>query len=185
MLDLYVDIDACPVYREVAEAAHLHRLDLYVVTRGFVVVPAEPMVHPVFAEDDDGSGEDWIANNISTGDICITEEIRLAARCVLKGALALKPSGYVWADPTPTDSFKPRRRGRPLKNAAGDLGEFAQRLETAICSVRAREPMSVKSSGSSVALGGARFPRISQHLHEPGCPFESAATAHRSRLLSG
>jgi hypothetical protein len=84
MLDLYVDIDACPVYREVTEAAHLHRLDLYVVTRGFVVVPAEPMVHPIFAEDDDGRGDDWIANNISTGDICITEEICLAAQCVLK-----------------------------------------------------------------------------------------------------
>jgi uncharacterized protein YaiI (UPF0178 family) len=152
MLDLYVDIDACPVYREVAEASQLHRLELYVVTRGFVVVPAEPMVHPVFAEDDEGSGEDWIANNISTEDICITEDVCLAAQCLLKGALALKPSGYVWANPAPTESFKPRRRGRPLKNAACDLREFAQRLETAICTVKAREPV---SSRSSVAVGGA------------------------------
>ena len=155
MLDLYVDIDACPVYREVTKAALLHRLDLYVLTRGFVVVPAQPMVHPVFAEEDYGSGEDWIANNISTGDICITEEICLAAQCVLKGALALKPSGYAWANPTPTDSFKPLRRGRPLKNVVGDLSEFTHRLEMAICSARAREPMSPKSSRSSVALGGA------------------------------
>jgi uncharacterized protein YaiI (UPF0178 family) len=117
------------------------------------------MVHPVFAEDDDGSGEDWIANNISTGDICITEEICLAAQCFLKGALALKPSGYVWANPTPTDSLKPRRRGRPLRNAASDLREFAQRLETAICSVKAREPMLINLSRSSVAAGGAVLQR--------------------------
>src|SRR5580700_1072682 len=128
MLDLYVDIDACPVYREVAEAAQLHRLDLYVITRGFVAVPAQPAVHLIFAEDDYGSGEDWITNNISTEDICITEDVCLAAQCLLKGALALKPSGYVWANPAPTESFKPRRRGRPSKNAAGDLREFTQRL---------------------------------------------------------
>ena len=81
MLDLYVDIDACPVYREVTKAALLHRLDLYVLTRGFVVVPAEAMVHPVLAEDDDGSGDDWIASNIGDGDICITPKAALAAHC--------------------------------------------------------------------------------------------------------
>ena len=96
MLDLYVDIDGCPVYAAVAAAARLYSVQLYVVTRGFVAVPPAPMVHLVLAEDDGDSGDDWIASNIAPGDICVTGKPSLAARCLLRRARVLAPAGAVW-----------------------------------------------------------------------------------------
>jgi uncharacterized protein YaiI (UPF0178 family) len=142
MLDLYVDIDACPVYREVAEAASLHRLDLYVVTRGFVVVPAEAMVHPVLAEDDDGSGDDWIASNIADGDICITPKAALAAHCLLRGARAMAPGGTVWSMDGLARGLGignlhelPAKLGQSKAREA-DRAHFARQLETLIAALR-------------------------------------------------
>lgn len=47
-----------------------------------VVVPAGPDL-----------ADDWIADNISAGDICITDDIPLAARCVKKKAHAINCRG--------------------------------------------------------------------------------------------
>lgn len=47
-----------------------------------VVVPAGPDL-----------ADDWIADEIAAGDICVTDDIPLAARCIKKGAVALNARG--------------------------------------------------------------------------------------------
>jgi uncharacterized protein YaiI (UPF0178 family) len=39
--------------------------------------------------------DDWIAEKIQAGDICVTDDIPLAARCVRKGALVVNTRGRV------------------------------------------------------------------------------------------
>ena len=50
------------------------------------------MRHVTVAEGADAA-DDWIVENIAPGDICITADIPLAARCLDKGARVLAPNG--------------------------------------------------------------------------------------------
>lgn len=95
MTTVYIDADACPVKEETVRAAQRHGATVVVVgnrwTRGLeqshvrqVVVPVEP-----------DAADRWIADDIQNGDICITNDIPLAARCVEAGAVALSPSGKI------------------------------------------------------------------------------------------
>jgi uncharacterized protein len=142
MLDLYVDIDACPVFRQVVQAAKSHGLDLYVVTRGFVAVAADLGVSLVLAEDDAAAGNHWIAANIGTGDICVTAEIALAARCVMQGARVLAPSGITWSTDAFAQALRPDASGNGLawsgrsEVAVAHPPHFARQLEVIIAELR-------------------------------------------------
>lgn len=42
------------------------------------------------------AADDWIAENITEHDICITNDIPLAKRCLEKGASAIRPNGKLF-----------------------------------------------------------------------------------------
>jgi uncharacterized protein YaiI (UPF0178 family) len=151
MLDLFVDIDACPVsvYPSLLRAARRHSLDLYVVTKDYLDV--DPNVHLILTEDDQG-GSEWIAANILRGDICVTGEIELATNCTLRGALALAPTGRMWTSEIVTAAIAGRAVSTPqlaggarAGNRPADIAVFAQRLDTAIAAARAGNPRSYSS----------------------------------------
>src|SRR5260370_34007568 len=60
-------------------------------------VPADPrielVVRPGF-----GAADDWIAEQAGPGDIVVTADIPLAARCLGKAALVLDPKGRPFTD---------------------------------------------------------------------------------------
>ena len=49
----------------------------------------------IVAEGPDAA-DDWIADRIRPGQVCVTADIPLAARCLAAGAAALAPNGTVW-----------------------------------------------------------------------------------------
>ena len=55
-------------------------------------VPAGPLVGLVVRAGF-GAADDWIAEQCGPGDIAITADVPLAARCVAKGVLVLDPKG--------------------------------------------------------------------------------------------
>lgn len=93
MLELYVDADACPVRDEALRVAERYQMVVHVVTCGNVRVPLDPRVRPVLVEAGADAADDWIAARIQPGDICVTADIPLAARCLKQGARALGPTG--------------------------------------------------------------------------------------------
>jgi uncharacterized protein YaiI (UPF0178 family) len=109
-------------------------------------VNADANVHLIFAQEDGVAAREWIAANISRGDICVTEDTALAASCLLRGAIALASTGWAWtseallaADALPvSDGGRAARRlpGSPT----GDPRIFAQRLDATIAAVRSAEP---------------------------------------------
>jgi uncharacterized protein YaiI (UPF0178 family) len=142
MLDLFVDIDNCPVFPQIVRAAQRHLLDVYVVTCDYLA--ADGNVHLILAQDDCGGAREWIGTNISRGDICVTSEPALARSCLLRGAVALAPNGRIWT----TDLINAAigavagRSAGPgsLREAwTGDPRTFAQRLEITIAAARAAE----------------------------------------------
>ncbi len=97
MLTIYIDADACPVKDEVYRVARRYAMPVRVVANAPMRVPAdarvELVVRPGF-----GSADDWIAEQAGPGDIVVTADIPLAARCLAKGARALSPKGQPFTE---------------------------------------------------------------------------------------
>ncbi len=95
MPNLFVDADACPVKQELVRVAERHGLIVHMVSNRWVRGDAHPLIQRVVVADGPDVADDWIAERIGAGDIVITADIPLAARCVGKGARALTPTGRI------------------------------------------------------------------------------------------
>src|ERR1700733_9902535 len=93
MTAIFVDGDACPVKAEVEKVATRHGLPVTIVSNGGLRPSANPLVCHVMVPDGPDIADDWIVEHIGAGDIAITADIPLAARCLEKGARVLGPNG--------------------------------------------------------------------------------------------
>lgn len=98
LLIVYVDGDACPVKDEVYRVAGRHNLLTRVVCNSWLRLPQSSLiVLEVVAEGLDAA-DNWIVENIGAGDIAITADIPLAARCLEKGATVMGPTGKPFSE---------------------------------------------------------------------------------------
>ena len=138
---IYVDADACPVRAETLRVAERHGVPVSFVTNGGLRPSAHPLVRIVVVEAGADAADIWIAEHIAPGDVCITADVPLAARCIERGAAALAPDGQpftpanigarlatrdLMADLRAADPFRPGG-GRPFGNA--DRSRFLEALE--------------------------------------------------------
>ena len=93
MLAIFVDGDACPVKAEVEKVAARHGLVVTIVSNGGLRPSANPLMRHVTVAEGADAADDWIVGNIAAGDICITADIPLAARCLDRNARVLGPNG--------------------------------------------------------------------------------------------
>lgn len=93
MPEIFVDGDACPVKDEVYAVAARLGLVVIVVANQRMHVPTDLGVEMIVVPDGPDAADDWIAEEILAGDVCITADIPLAARCLEKGAFALGTNG--------------------------------------------------------------------------------------------
>jgi uncharacterized protein YaiI (UPF0178 family) len=80
----------------------------------------EANVEMTVVGDAPDAADDWIAEQIGAGDICITADIPLADRCLKQGAAALGPTGRAF-DP---DSIGMALAMRDLSSHLRDTGEI-------------------------------------------------------------
>jgi uncharacterized protein YaiI (UPF0178 family) len=97
VLTIYIDADACPVKDEVYRVAGRYQLRTVVVANAPLRVPAHPLIELV-VRSGFGAADDWIAEQVGPGDIVITADVPLAARCLERGSRALDPRGRVFRD---------------------------------------------------------------------------------------
>ena len=91
--EIYVDADACPVRDEILKVADRHGMIVHLVSnRGFRTTD-RPNVHNVLVPYKFDAADDWIAERIGPGDVAITGDIPLAARCLENGAKVLDTKG--------------------------------------------------------------------------------------------
>ncbi len=99
MLILYVDADACPVKDEIYRVARRYSMRVMVVANTALRVPHDPLVELVVRQETGlNIVDDWIAEQSGLGDIVITADIPLAARCVEKQARVLDPKGRIFTE---------------------------------------------------------------------------------------
>src|SRR5688572_8024363 len=97
MLIIYVDADACPVKDEIYRVAQRHQMHVKVVAKVTLGVPTDPGIE-LIVRSGFGEVDDWIASEAGPGDIVITSDIPLAARCLEKEARVLSPKGQPFTD---------------------------------------------------------------------------------------
>ncbi len=119
-MEIYVDGDACPVKQEVLKVAGRHGLRVHLVGNTWLRAGDGPLVNRVVVAEGADAADDWIAERIGPGDIAITADIPLAARCLEKGAKALGPTGK----PFTPDSIGMALAMRDLKAHLRETGEI-------------------------------------------------------------
>lgn len=152
MVEIYVDADACPVKEETERVATRHRLKTYMVSDGGIRPRPSPLVETVVVAQGADAADDWIADRIGRFDICITNDIPLAARCLEQGAFALKPTGEPFTKAGIGMALATRELMRDLREAGAvtggprpyskqDRSAFLNKLETTIqAALRQRPP---------------------------------------------
>jgi hypothetical protein len=143
MVEIYVDADACPVKDETLRVAARHRLKTYLVSDGGIRPRQDPLVELVVVTQGADAADDWIAEQIQAADICITNDIPLAARCLERGALAIKPNGQPFTENAIGMALATRElmqglrdsgeiTGGPRPFGKADRSAFLDRLETTV-----------------------------------------------------
>lgn len=105
MSKIYIDADACPVKDETLKVADRHGLQVYVVSNGGIRPNPHPLVETVIVAAGADEADKWIADRVGPGDICVTGDIPLAAKCIEAGAAAIRHNG---------DAFTEENIGRQL-----------------------------------------------------------------------
>lgn len=93
MTTLYIDADACPVKEEVYVVANRHGLPVRLVANSWMRIPEHADATLEIVSDGFDAADDWIAERAVAGDIVVTADIPLAARCLENGAQVLGTSG--------------------------------------------------------------------------------------------
>jgi uncharacterized protein YaiI (UPF0178 family) len=123
---LYIDADACPVKEEAERVASRHKLKMYVVSNGGLRPSRNPLVENIIVSEGADVADMWIAERCGTGDVVVTGDIPLAAKCIETGAQVLRHNG---------ERFTPANIGQQL--AMRDL----------MADLRAANPLGAGGSG--------------------------------------
>ena len=151
MLEIFVDADACPVKREVEAVAQRHGMCVHIVSKGGIRPSANPIVRTVIVPEGADAADDWIVERIAAGDVAITADIPLAARCLKKGAVVLGPTGKPFTAEGIGMALGMRELHRHLRETTGkqtfnadftkrDRSHFLSSLENAIQGLKRRFP---------------------------------------------
>ncbi len=144
MTALYIDADACPVKGECLRVAERHGATVYVVSNGGIRPSPHPLVHTVVVPDGPDAADMWIAERIGRGDVCVTGDIPLAAKCLEAGARVLRHDGEAFTQANIGNQLATRdlmadlRAANPLSQGGGggkpfgkaERSRFLDRLET-------------------------------------------------------
>ena len=148
MLILYVDADACPVKDEIYRVAQRYSMRVIVVANTALRVPRDPLVELVVRHEPGlNIVDDWIAEQSGPGDIVITSDIPLAARCIAKQARVLDPKGRVFTEHDIGETLAMRDlldglrqdgtvSGGPAPMTSKDRSKFLSKLDELIHAVR-------------------------------------------------
>jgi uncharacterized protein YaiI (UPF0178 family) len=115
VIAIFVDADACPVKDEVYRVATRYQLPVAVVANAPLHVPAGFGAQLVVVGGALDAADDWIVENVRPGDVVVTADIPLAARCLAAGARALGPDGRPFSEDSIGDALAARQLHADLR----------------------------------------------------------------------
>ena len=149
MHEIYVDADGCPVKNEVLRVATRYEWPTTFVANSGMWLPESDTVRLVVVGAGADVADDWIAEHAGEGDVVITADIPLAARCLARHAEVLDPRGREWTKDGIGQALASRElmselrgagmvTGGPRPREKKDRSQFLQTLDTIIQRVKRR-----------------------------------------------
>ncbi|HVT02574.1 MAG TPA: YaiI/YqxD family protein [Thermoanaerobaculia bacterium] len=146
-MHILIDADACPVKDEVYRVARRYGLLVTLVANSTMRIPSDATFNLVIVPEGLDLADDWIAANAGEGDIVITADIPLAARCLLKGACVLGTTGKAFTEDNVGNALATRELMAGLRDAGTitggpapfqkkDSSRFLQALDSIIQQIR-------------------------------------------------
>ena len=124
-ITLYIDADACPVKDEAVRVAERHGLEIHFVSNAWMRLPEGPLVKRVVVADGPDAADNWIAERAGKGDIVVTADIPLAARCLKAGARVIGNTGKPFNDAGIGMALAMRDLSRHLRETGESKGHNA------------------------------------------------------------
>ncbi|EEE44069.1 YaiI/YqxD family protein [Roseibium alexandrii] len=122
MTVLYVDADACPVKDETIRVGERHKVRIVFVSNSWMRLPEGELIERVVVPEGPDEADNWIADHSGPGDVVITADVPLAARCVKTGAQVLSPNGKPFRE----DAIGMRLAMRDLNTHLREIGEIRE-----------------------------------------------------------
>jgi uncharacterized protein YaiI (UPF0178 family) len=139
---IWVDADACPkAIKDIVCRAALRTETLAIfVANQWLALPSSPFIQKVQVSQGFDMADNYIVQNIQTGELTITADIPLAAAVVAHGSLALNPRGEMYNNENIGQLLSIRNftsdlrdagliTGGPAKQSPKDVQAFANRLD--------------------------------------------------------
>ncbi len=151
-----MDGDGCPVKEETYVVATRYDVHVSLVANSRMSVPKDLGVEMVLVEAGPDVADDWIAENVRSGDVVVTADIPLAARCLEAGAFVLGTDGRVFSEDSigshlAVRDLKARLResgiasGGPPPISAKDRSRFLSKLDELVQAGLRREHSNKRS----------------------------------------
>lgn len=149
-MKIFIDADACPVKEETYKVALRYQIPVVVVANKRMQIPLHPLISIEVVGMGLDAADDWIAENINASDICITNDIPLADRCLKKSALLLGAKGEEFTEDMIGEAMATRElmahlrelgtmSGGPAPFEKKDRSHFLSALDRIIQKVKRRQ----------------------------------------------
>ncbi|MBI5835995.1 MAG: YaiI/YqxD family protein [Candidatus Eisenbacteria bacterium] len=146
-MHIYVDADACPVKQEIYRVAQRYELPVTLVAGSWMRIPEGPRYTLEVVAQAFDAADDWIAGHVARGDIVVTADVPLAARCLERGACVLGTTGRPFTEENIGDALATRNLLTDMRGAGMEAGgpapfdprdrsRFLQALDRAIAALR-------------------------------------------------
>ncbi len=122
MIEIFVDGDGCPVKDETYVVATRYGVRVALVANSRLNVPEGFGVEMVLVDRGPDAADDWIVENLRPGDVVVTADIPLAARCLKAGARALGTNGRIFSEDSIGDLLATRDLKAYLREAGATSG---------------------------------------------------------------
>ncbi len=122
MIALFIDGDACPVKDEAYVAASRYGVPVALVANRAMHVPDGLGVQLIVVDEGPDAADDWIAEQVHAGDVVVTADIPLAARCLERRAHVLGPDGRAFTEDMIGGALATREIKQGLREAGMTTG---------------------------------------------------------------
>ena len=123
-MQIWVDADACPnVIKDILfRAATRVKVALTLVANQPVRIPPSPFIKAVRVRSGFDEADNWIAQQVMSGDLVITADIPLAASVIAKHGFALNPRGEFYNLDNISERLTMRNFMEELRGSGVDTG---------------------------------------------------------------
>ena len=140
MIEIFVDGDGCPVKDETYVVATRYGVRVALVANSRLNVPEGFGVEMVLVDRGPDAADDWIVENVRPGDVVVTADLPLAARCLKAAARVLGTNGRIFSEDSIGDLVATRdlkaylreagvTSGGPPAMSAKDRSRFLSKLD--------------------------------------------------------